>query len=130
MLVRHEPTSASLVRHRLSDDLARHNVAAEVAAEVVIVASELVGNAIRHAPAARGGGLLVAWQFDADGVVVRVTDSGEARPTARVASEHEPSGRGLRIVQALSDRWGVEPIADGSGGKCVWAHIRLHPVLA
>lgn len=127
MLVRHEPTSASLVRHRLSADLVRHCVGATAADEAVIVASELVGNAIRHTPSARGGSLLVAWEIDADGVLVRVTDSGDDLPTVRLAGEHEPSGRGLRIVEALSDRWGVEP---SEHGKCVWAHIPLHSVLA
>lgn len=126
MLVRHEPTSASLVRHRLAADLAGSGVEAEVRDEIVIVASELVGNAIRHSPAGTGS-LLVAWEIEPDGVLLRVTDSGRRLPTARAAGTDEPGGRGLTIVHALTDRWGVEPTADG---KCVWAHVPLNRVPA
>ena len=39
----------------------------------------------------------------------------------RSASEHDSTGRGLMIVQAVSSRWGYE---DHEGGKQVWAEIR------
>ena len=34
------------------------------------------------------------------------------------------TGRGLFMVEALSQAWGVEPLPDG-GGKTVWASIGL-----
>lgn len=33
------------------------------------------------------------------------------------------SGRGLRIIEALSHRWGIESL---DGGKTVWAEFQLH----
>ena len=46
----------------------------------------------------------------------------------RVPADHETSldaesGRGLVLVTALADRWGVEPYSPG--GKTVWAELRL-----
>ncbi|MGI8762103.1 MAG: ATP-binding protein [Jatrophihabitantaceae bacterium] len=120
--VRHEPSSAALVRHELAADLARHRLDADTIDEVVLVASELVGNAIRHTPAAPPHPLDVSWEVEADGVTVRVADSSEQYPTPRLATPDAPSGRGLAIVAAMSDSWGVDP---ADGGKRVWAHVSV-----
>jgi anti-sigma regulatory factor (Ser/Thr protein kinase) len=117
MQVRHEPGSAALVRRRLSDDLARNGVDAESIAEVVLVASELVGNAVRHTSS---GPLDVSWDLDPDGVTVRVADESTTLPTLRTPQDSEPGGRGLTIVAAVSDDWGAYTLGSG---KRVWAHV-------
>ncbi|MGH8962052.1 MAG: ATP-binding protein [Jatrophihabitantaceae bacterium] len=117
MQVRHEPSSAALVRRRLSEDLSRHGVDPDSIDEVVLVASELVGNAVRHTSA---GQLDVTWDLDADGVTVRVADASSTLPTLRTPQSDEPSGRGLTIVAKVSDDWGAYPLASG---KRVWAHV-------
>ncbi len=48
---------------------------------------------------------------------VEVRDADRSRPTLRSPTPKQPSGRGLRIVEAMSDSWGVIP---SSSGKTVW----------
>ena len=123
MRVPHATDSAALVRHELSADLALHGVPPECIDEVVLVASELVGNAVRHTMAVDGLGLAVEWSVDPDGVTVQVSDPSSVPPAPRTPSTTEPGGRGLWIVEALADDWGVR--REGAG-KRVWAHVPLH----
>jgi hypothetical protein len=51
---------------------------------------------------------------------VEVEDSSSALPRRREAGENGVSGRGLLLVDLLTDVWGVE--ARGSG-KCVWCEF-------
>ncbi|HEX5224652.1 MAG TPA: ATP-binding protein [Solirubrobacteraceae bacterium] len=99
---------------------ARRFVAAALAGapeEVVEVAelmvSELATNCVRHA----GSEFEVAINRTADGVRVEVTDPAVGEPTLRSPSPEEPTGRGLRIVEALSLDWGIERVPPG---KAVW----------
>lgn len=120
LLVRHDAASAAFVRRELASDLAQYDLPSGAIADVVLVASELVGNAVRHTAASATGTLDVSWDVDATGVRVCVGDPSDASPVARLAGVEDVSGRGLRIVQAMSDEWGVEPAAQG---KRVWAHV-------
>lgn len=120
MRVPHATTSAALVRHELSADLALHGIDPDSIAEIVLVASELVGNAVRHTHSVNGTGLAVDWALDDVGVTVQVADPSSAVPAPRAPGETEAGGRGLHIVEALADDWGVRPT---DGGKRVWAHI-------
>jgi two-component sensor histidine kinase len=103
----------------------------DVAGEAAVVVSELLGNAVRHAPAMPDGRVLMRWQVR-DGVVdVEVTDGGGSSPVEpRRPSTRRPDGRGLRIVRSLSEEWGVIDRPDGC--RTVWASIggasrRRHP---
>ncbi|MBV8462080.1 MAG: ATP-binding protein, partial [Acidimicrobiales bacterium] len=58
-------------------------------------------------------------------VRVEVSDADERRPSVRWPDPAEPRGRGLQIVNALADRWGVEAWADGKVGKTVWFMVEL-----
>lgn len=78
--------------------------------------SELATNAVKHA---RTGFSLVVEERD-DGVRIEVTDHGPGTPRKRSPSPQEPSGRGLLIVQALSDDWGI---VEEQHGKAVWLSI-------
>jgi len=120
MRVPHATTSAALVRHELSADLALRGIAPDSIDEVVLVASELVGNAVRHTHSANGTGVGVDWALDDAGVTIWVSDTSPAAPAPREPTASEPGGRGLHIVQALSDNWGVRRT---DGGKRVWAHV-------
>lgn len=121
--VRHEPTSAGLVRRRVGADLAEHGIEPESIDEVVLVISELVGNAVRHTPMDDADPLAVRWELDSDGVLVEVTDASTEPPRPRTPGSNEPSGRGLQIVAAMADDWGVVPL---HSGKRVWAHVPVH----
>jgi anti-sigma regulatory factor (Ser/Thr protein kinase) len=100
-------------------------VSSELLADAVAVAAELVGNAIRHARPLPGDVIRVAWRIRA-GVgrqllEVRVTDGGATdEPRQRDVGPDSVDGRGLIIVDALADRWGVE--RDGLG-QSVWAEL-------
>jgi anti-sigma regulatory factor (Ser/Thr protein kinase) len=80
----------------------------ETRKQVLLLASELVNNAVRHGGADEGDLLSIAvWPTD-DGVGVEVTDSGNGfTPTGRNAPLEEPGGWGLVLVETMSTRWGV-----------------------
>ena len=89
---------------------------AELTDAAELAVTELVANVVRHVPDRRCTLLI---QRQAAGVRVEVADSGDQGPT--VAPELRPeaeSGRGLLLLDAVVDKWGVD--ARPSGGKTVW----------
>ncbi|MCB9372364.1 MAG: ATP-binding protein [Microthrixaceae bacterium] len=95
----------------------------EEAADVVaLLVSELVTNGVLHAGTPVGvavgieGGQLVVAVSDG------VPDGVDPGPAPAVPSRGAPSGRGLRIVAALADRWGAS-VHDT--GKTVWFEVDL-----
>jgi anti-sigma regulatory factor (Ser/Thr protein kinase) len=125
LFVRHAPSSAALARRRLLAAFGQAGVADEPAQDAALIVSELVGNAIRHAVPLPSGQLAVRWSVDRHGYSVSVTDGGAAaagRIAARPAGSHDETGRGLRIVAALADSWGV---AAEDGSTTVWARTRM-----
>jgi anti-sigma regulatory factor (Ser/Thr protein kinase) len=78
-----------------------------------LVATELVANAIVHACSAPVLSLVAAGSE----LVLRVVDGSPDRPVAREATSDAAGGRGLLMVEALGDRWGVD---DNGSGKAVW----------
>jgi len=56
-------------------------------------------------------------------VICAVLDSNDTAPVVKAPGRAEPSGRGLQIVDALSDVWGWSPIA--GRGKAVWAVLSV-----
>lgn len=91
---------------------------ADLVPDAQLVISELVGNAYQHAPGADT--VEVELLLHGDAVQLRVNDGSALRPMLRAAEHDEATGRGLRIVAAVSSRWGVE---DHEGGKQVWAEL-------
>jgi hypothetical protein len=55
-------------------------------------------------------------------ITIEVRDSSHEQPVPRQPRNDEPTGRGLMIVDALSDDWGIVPI--GQGGSTVWFTMR------
>jgi anti-sigma regulatory factor (Ser/Thr protein kinase) len=122
LAVAYEPASAARVRHSITDDLVSEQVTPDSIDDVVLVASELVGNAVLHAPAGVSSALDVMWDIEPDAVVVQVLDGSPELPRQRSTNENETGGRGLRIVAALASDWGVRRSA---GGKQVWARVPI-----
>ena len=61
------------------------------------------------------------WLFtDKRQVLIQVWDANPASPALIHPDEHAESGRGLFLVDAISQRWGSYPTPD-MGGKVVWA---------
>lgn len=125
VVVPHHARGARVARHRLAAELG-DVIAPGLLADVIAVLAELVGNAIRHAEPLPGGVVRVAWRLretDGDEVItVRVTDGGAPNrtPSMRAVGAEAVDGRGLRIVVALADRWGMD--RDGLG-QSVWAEL-------
>jgi hypothetical protein len=87
-----------------------------IADAVNLAASELVSNVVLHTAF---GGQMNAWDPKPD-VPLRLEVHDHA-PVIPVAPHHpDVTGRGLGIVDDVSDAWGVEPTADG---KIVWAEF-------
>lgn len=86
---------------------------------VELLVSELVGNAVRHT-GARSFGLRMRrrprW------VRVEVRDPSRALPCLLPVRELDTSGRGLFLVDRLSDRWGVDL---QPRGKTTWFELRV-----
>ena len=107
-----EPESAALTRGFTAGVLEGAGLRDQVDTAVLLV-SELVTNAVRHA---RGPCALVV-DVNGDEVELAVEDGDPDVPVARDGSGLEESGRGLLLVGALADRWGVRAIP---GGKAIW----------
>lgn len=123
LAVNHDPANAAVVRHSIAADLNNHAVAQDRIDDVVLVASELVSNAVVHtAPTLVDEGLDVDWQIQPDCVLIRVVDASPDLPRPRSTTEYDTRGRGLSIISALALDWGVR--RTGSG-KQVWARVPI-----
>jgi anti-sigma regulatory factor (Ser/Thr protein kinase) len=119
VLLPHAPASVAVARQRLTADLDAAGVVHAAVGDAVLVVSELLSNAIRHARPLPGARVQVAWAVDNGSVEVAVSDGGApTRPYPAHASVSALGGRGLDIVEYLARTWGVR--AD-SQGLTVWA---------
>ncbi|WP_328300176.1 ATP-binding protein [Streptomyces sp. NBC_00435] len=84
--------------------------------DLLLCVSELATNALRHGVPRGRGYLLRLLAYDGT-VRAEVHDSGPG--LSRIADR--PPGRGLLIVDALADAWGVLPRVPG---KVVWCEFR------
>ncbi len=106
----------SAVREVLALASLREPSAGELLDDVLLVASELVANAVRHG----GGAAEARVSWDLSGLTVEVDDHNPALPRIRPDYERGADGGfGLCLVDGLTDAWGCVP---RSGGKTVRAH--------
>jgi anti-sigma regulatory factor (Ser/Thr protein kinase) len=126
VLLPYAPSSVAVARRRLVADLVSAGIYESVVGDAALVVSELLSNAIRHAAPLPGSTIRVAWTLNDDALRVAVSDAG-AGPLPRVtqASPAAPGGRGLGIVETLSDRWGVLRDEDET---TVWAVLAAAPI--
>ncbi|WP_155341215.1 ATP-binding protein [Acrocarpospora corrugata] len=111
--------SVAVARQRLSADLLESGVYAGAVDDTVLVMSELLSNALRHAHPLASGQLRVAWMCTEGHVEISVSDGGAAtEPRAGRPTLSSLGGRGLGIVEYLAERWGVRHEGDST---TVWA---------
>jgi anti-sigma regulatory factor (Ser/Thr protein kinase) len=120
MLVRRqfEPVASSVRGARQFARDALSELATPVVDDALLVVSELVTNAVQHA-GTRFEVAIDVPKVAIDGTStlrIAVTDGNAQRPELLHPGPHEPSGRGMALVDALGD-WGIEPT---SVGKRVW----------
>lgn len=89
--------------------------------DVLLCVSELATNALRHGVPSGRGYLLRLLTFDGT-VRIEVHDSGPGLSRILNRAPGVEGGRGLLLVEAVADAWGVLP---RSPGKVVWCEVGL-----
>jgi anti-sigma regulatory factor (Ser/Thr protein kinase) len=89
--------------------------------DAALLTSELVTNAVAHASTRVK--VKVQVKRDPRRARVEVYDGDHHRPAPRALSTDGESGRGLAIVDAVADDWGVTPLR--GNGKVVWFELAL-----
>jgi anti-sigma regulatory factor (Ser/Thr protein kinase) len=94
-----------------------------VLGDAMLVASELVTNAVLHSGCSAAELLEVKAVLASERLVISVQDPGRSGKAAEPmpADDLRPNGWGLRIVEQLASRWGSER----RGGYRVWAELPL-----
>ncbi len=88
---------------------------------VGLLVSELMTNGLAAARAIEPISPVRLWLLaDTTRILILVWDANPHLPALVQAEEYAESGRGLLLVQALSQRWGSCPTPQ-MGGKVVWA---------
>lgn len=85
--------------------------------DVLLCVSELATNALLHGVPA-GRGFRVYLRYGDDVLRIEVHDSGDGWP--RLREPDGESGRGLLLVEALADKWGV---LERGPGKIAWCEF-------
>lgn len=91
------------------------------AAETVV--SELATNAVNASRGLAGAVIRLILTIDEGELAILVRDGHPGAPQARHPGTDDESGRGLMLVEALSDRFGWYPVEGDGSGKVVWAVI-------
>jgi anti-sigma regulatory factor (Ser/Thr protein kinase) len=119
--VPHARSSVSAARHALADELAANGIAEPMRDDAVLVLSELVSNAIKHAAPLPSGEINVCWALHQDCLHLEITDGGAlTRPQAAAAAVSSLGGRGLDIVRTICREWGV---TEEGNAVTVWADL-------
>jgi two-component sensor histidine kinase len=117
--------SVGVARRRLVSDLIAADVYDPAVCDVALVISELFSNALRHAAPLPGAKIRVTWRIDSVSVQISVSDGGGPTvPELGEPTQGATGGRGLRIVEKLSSRWGTSA---GEDGTTVWAEVPVRP---
>ena len=122
----HSSVSVRQARAKLAQDLSERDVLGTVVDDAVLILSEFVTNALRHARALTSDTIRVSWSLSGEGLLrIEVTDGGgTTRPVTKPysMSVSAQAGRGLEIVDRLADRWGSQ--REESGDEyTVWAEL-------
>jgi len=87
--------------------------------DALLLASELVSNAVEHA---QGEASLELEVLLADGWLrLALSDGSSITPVVREVRHEGERGRGMQLVAEVAERWGHE---ERNGGKRVWFDLR------
>ncbi|KAB1990730.1 SpoIIE family protein phosphatase [Streptomyces triticiradicis] len=110
------PEAAGEARRHVREQLAQWHLD-DLVMTTELLASELVGNVIRHACGPIGLRLLCSGTL-----VCEVSDASLTMPRIRRATDTDEGGRGLQLINALCERWGSRYTPDG---KAIWTEQAL-----
>ncbi|OPF79524.1 hypothetical protein VT50_0215795 [Streptomyces antioxidans] len=114
------PESAATARRMAEFVVARDwGLGPQLTEHTVLLVSELVGNAVRHTGARTFGLRMLrrrGW------IRTEVRDPSRGLPCLMPVAELDTSGRGLMLVDQLSQRWGVDLLPCG---KTTWFEMRV-----
>ncbi len=108
------PQARRFAREKLGEEPSQTREAVE------LMVSELATNCVQHARSE----FELTIELSAAEIRVEARDCGGGRPALRSPGPLEPTGRGLRVVQALAASWGIEP---RDAGKSVWFTVTRAP---
>jgi anti-sigma regulatory factor (Ser/Thr protein kinase) len=122
-----QPAAAARARRLTRETLIRWDMAASLTDDAEIIAAEIVANAINAVPPGTTG-LAIVYAIHAapPGLRIYTWDIGPGHPVPANPDPDALSGRGLTIINALTERWGWWPTP--SGGKVVYATLAATPV--
>ncbi|WP_328486065.1 ATP-binding protein [Streptomyces zaomyceticus] len=121
----HQPESVKAARDFTTRTLTAWGL--DDTSDIRLVVSELATNALAHGSDAEHG-FLVRLEPDDGGIRLEVHDSRDPHqslPGPACPAPEAETGRGLLIVTALADRWGIDPRRPF--GKIVWSHFPTAP---
>ena len=106
-----DPTAVRGMREVVRRMCRTADLPAETRDTAILLTSETLTNAIVHA--------------SPSGIRVEVTDDSVYSPVVAAAGNEATNGRGIRLIDSLATRWGVQ---HHRGGKTVWFEIAIEPV--
>ncbi|TQK42993.1 GAF domain-containing protein [Streptomyces sp. SLBN-118] len=111
-----DPAAAGVARGHVRHQLGQWQLD-DLVATTELIASELVGNVVRHAK-----GPVRLRLLRSRTLICEVSDGSLTTPRIRRALDTDEGGRGLQLVAALSHRWGTRYTSEG---KCIWTEQPL-----
>lgn len=109
----HHVSSLGEGRRFVAKTLREWHVDEETIEPAMLVANELVANAIVHAHSSP----VLSLEDSGHDLLLRVADEAGTLTVARRPEPGDDGGRGLVLIEALSDHWGVDA---AGAGKSVW----------
>jgi serine/threonine-protein kinase RsbW len=106
--LRFHPTAAGAARLHVTQFLRSRDLPTGVIDDARLVVSELVANAVQHGRPSPDGFLNLGWELNPRRFVLSVEDGGDQPIRPREAEPDAVDGRGLHIVESLSDSWTVD----------------------
>ena len=109
------PQSVRQARNFFRSSADRLGVSVEAREAGSLAVSEIVTNAVRYG----AGPIELRTMLEHSSIRVEISDRGTAMPVATTAEPNMTGGRGLGIIDAVSQAWGCDRHRD-DGGKTVW----------
>jgi anti-sigma regulatory factor (Ser/Thr protein kinase) len=99
-----EPGQVHLIRTFVTE----HVQGCPILGDLLLAASELAANALKHSTPAADGTISVTVIVRAGTILIAVTDGGHPHSTPHLSPPQDDAegGRGLQLIAALAARWG------------------------